>query len=334
MKILVTGATGFIGQQLVKALIDHGHNIVTPVRRKNSRLPLSVKQHIIEDLTEISLKNPPKIINQMLQDSDVVIHLAGRAHIIKESSLDPAKEFHKANCQATSIIATLAAHAGVKRFIFLSSIKANGENTQPNLPFQPDKIYSEITDPYGLSKLTAEQKLKNINKETGMEVVIIRPPLVYGPGAQANFSKLVTLVKKEIPLPFGNINNLRSLIGIENLIDFILLCSNPKASPKAANQTFLISDDQDVSTTELLYNISSAYNVRLRLISVPIFLLKACAIALGKNQEIDRLITSLQVDISKTKELLGWRPILTMEQQLEKMATSHQEKEREHETQL
>lgn len=238
---------------------------------------------------------------------------------MKEGSGDPLAEYRRVNVQGTLALARQAAQAGVRRFIFLSSIKVNGERTGNGKSFcEADLPLPE--DAYGLSKLEAEQGLMPLTQETGMEIVIIRPPLVYGPGVKGNFASMVRWVRKGIPLPFGAVRNKRSLVALENLVNFITLCADPERSPRAANEVFLISDGEDVSTTELLRKVACAYGVSPRLLPVPVGLLRIAAGVLGKRAVADRLLGSLVVDSSKARELLGWKPVISMDEQLRKMA--------------
>ncbi|MBL1353048.1 MAG: NAD-dependent epimerase/dehydratase family protein, partial [Zetaproteobacteria bacterium] len=206
-----------------------------------------------------------------------------------------------------------------KRFVFISSIKVNGETTTGKPPFLPSDTYI-TTDPYGLSKLEAEQGLFKLAQETGMEVVVIRPPLIYGSNVKANFRKLIETVDKGVPLPLGAVHNQRSLVALDNLVDFIMLCAE---HPKAANETFLISDDDDVSTTLLLQRIAKALDKPSRLIPVPVGLMRFTARLVGKADVAERLFGSLQVNSSKAQTLLGWQPVISMDQQLKKTVEAY-----------
>jgi len=229
-----------------------------------------------------------------------------------ESDGESLSAFRSVNVVVTLNLAKLAASAGVKRFVFISTIKVNGEATVLGEPFQADDLPAP-EDAYGLSKLEAEQGLKLLAAETGMEVVIIRPPLVYGRGVRGNFGSMIKLVEKEIPLPFGAIHNKRSLVGIDNLVDLIVRCID---HPAAANQVFLAGDGQDLSTPELVRSLATAMGKRTRLISLPTGVLKFSATLLGKRALADRLLGSLQVDITKTRELLEWQPRHSVEEGL------------------
>ena len=225
---------------------------------------------------------------------------------------DPLAEYRKVNVQGTLNLARQAVAAGARRFVFLSSIKVNGETTARETPFQAGDVPLP-EDAYGISKLEAEQGLMQLAAETGMEVVIIRPPLVYGPGVKGNFASMIKLVDKGIPLPFGAVDNKRSLIGIDNLVDLIIRCIDHHS---AANQVFLAGDGADLSTTELLRGVGRAMGKPARLIPVPAGMLQLGATLLGKKAMAQRLLGSLQVDISKTCELLDWKPPYTVEEGL------------------
>lgn len=236
---------------------------------------------------------------------DTVIHLAARVHMMNDTSTDPLAEFRRVNTEGTLNLARQAAEAGVRRFIFLSSVKVNGETG-----FFRESDVEDPQDPYAISKCEAEQGLRRIAAETGMAVVIIRPPLVYGPGVKANFQSLMRAVGKGVPLPLGAIDNRRSLVGIDNLVDLIVTCID---HPAAANETFLVSDGEDLSTPELVRRIARALGKPARLFPVSPALLKAAATLLGRREAVERLLSSLQVDISKTRDLLGWRPPVSVD---------------------
>jgi nucleoside-diphosphate-sugar epimerase len=250
--------------------------------------------------------------SDVLKGCEIVVHLAARAHIMKESVYDPLVEFRRVNVRGTLTLARQAALAGVPRFVFVSSIGVNGVQSAPG------KAFSEADQPnphnaYALSKWEAEQDLLRIATETGMEVVIIRPPLVYGGNAPGNFGALMRAVQRGWPLPLGAVHNQRSLVALDNLVDFIITCIN---HPQAANQTFLVSDGQDLSTTELVRGMSKAAGVTSRLLPVPLWALQAGATLLGKGDAVQRLCGNLQVDISKARNLLGWVPPVSVEEGL------------------
>ena len=312
MNILLTGATGFLGSRLATDLQSQSGVTMT----------LAVRS-----LTEISAVNTIKVEglsadtdwSAALVNQDVVIHAAARAHIMKDEMLDPLTEYRKINVDGTLTLAQQASLSGVKRFIFISSIKVNGEGAHLGRPYTPEDSPAP-EDSYGISKFEAEVGLLKLAAESEMEVVIIRPPLVYGPGVKANFASMISWVKKGIPLPFGSVDNKRSLIALDNLIDFILLCTDRARSPKAANQVFLVSDGEDVSTTRLLRKVARAYGAKARLLPVPVSLMRLAAKLLRKSDMADRLFGDLQVDSSKALDLLGWSPVVTIDEQLRKMA--------------
>jgi nucleoside-diphosphate-sugar epimerase len=244
-------------------------------------------------------------LDTLLSGISVVIHTAARVHIMHDASADPQAAYRAMNTVATLRLAAQAASQGVKRFIFLSSIKVNGEETRPGKPFTADDTPNP-QDAYSQSKLEAELGLRQIAEQTGMEVVIVRAPLVYGPGVKANFAAMMKWVAKEWPLPLGRIrSNRRSMVGIDNLIDLLLVCTQ---HPAAANHTFLVSDDEDLSTAALITRLATSMRRSAKLLPVPEWLLLAGAKLLGQDTVIQRLLGSLQVDITKTKMLLDWSP--------------------------
>lgn len=313
MKVFVTGATGFVGKALINELLNAGHNIVAGVRNYSVELPVEVEQKLVGDLSLLSEQNT---IIDTLKKIDVVIHTAARVHIMQDKAADPLTEFRKMNVNATLALAKQSVSAGVKRFVFISSIKVNGESTNNRQAFrETDKPAPE--DAYGQSKLEAEQILFEMGQTMPMEVVVIRSPLIYGPGVKANFASMIKIIKKGIPLPFGAIHNERSILAIDNLVDFLRLCI---VHPAAANQVFLMADGKDVSTTELVTKIAKAYQRPVRLIPVPASWMIFIAKLTNKNNISDRLFGNLQIDITKAQQLLGWKPVVSMEQQLNKMA--------------
>lgn len=308
MNVFITGGTGFIGRALVADLLIKGCVVSALVRVEQPGFADGVKQVMVKDI--ISENNWPC----KLKGIDVVIHLAGRAHMMKDSAPNPLEQFRLVNTRATLELAKQAAKVGAKRFVFISSIKVNGEVTEKGVPFQPeDKCLPH--DPYALSKYEAEQGLLLLAKETGMEVVIIRPPLVYGPGVRANFASMITWVQRGLPLPFGAINNRRSLLALDNLVSFIGCCIQ---APKAANEVFLVADAEDLSTTELLQKVSKVFGRKSCLLAIPVSWLTCLARLLGKGDVMHKLCDSLQVDSSKAEKLLGWEPVVTMDEALKK----------------
>jgi UDP-glucose 4-epimerase len=234
---------------------------------------------------------------------------------VKETAPDPLAKFRDVNTEGTLALAEQAYHLGVKRFVFVSSIKVNGEITKPGNPFSTQDIPAPVSH-YGISKMEAEKGLMVLSAKTGMEIVIIRPPLVYGPGVKGNFAHMVYWLKKGTPLPFGAIHNQRSFVALDNLVDLLVTCID---HPAAANEIFFVSDDEDVSTTELLHRLGRAIGCPARLIPIPEKLLQAAATLFGRQDIATRLCGSLQVDIEKTKNLLDWTPPLTLDAGLRKI---------------
>jgi len=308
MKLLLTGATGFLGNRLVE---------VVQQQRSNTQLSCAVRRHIKDlpgQIFQIDGLDRTTDWSAAVRGQNVVIHAAARAHVMKDSATDPLAEYRRVNVDGTLNLARQAAEAGVERFIFISSIKVNGEKTEKGCPFTADAI-PEPQDDYGISKWEAEQGLAQIASETGMEFVVIRPTLVYGPSVKGNFAKLITFLDKGLPLPFGAVDNQRSLIALDNLIDLIMTCAD---HPNAKNQVFLASDGEDVSTTTLLRELALAMGKSARLMPVPVDWLTFGARLLGKEAVAQRVLGSLQVDISKAQDLLGWQPPLTLRAGLSK----------------
>lgn len=309
-KLVVTGASGFVGRALASRLLVEGEQVLGLSRNEVKMGFPAAKVPSLDDA---------KALKQPLNGAEVVIHCAARVHVMQDTADDPLSVFRQVNRDMTLALARLAAESGVRRFVFLSSIKVNGESTSGRHPFQPDE-HACPEDPYGISKLEAERGLRELASETGMEVVIIRPPLVYGPGVKGNFASMIGLVEKGLPLPLGAIHNKRSLVALDNLVDLIITCID---HPAAANQVFLAGDGEDFSTTELLRTVAGAMGKPSRLVPVPAGLLMAGATMLGKKPVAQRLLGSLQVDISKARTLLGWEPPLTVEQGLKRCFADH-----------
>ncbi len=315
-KILLTGASGFIGGAVYKYLLEHDvHELIVTTRSSlNHSDPFN-------SVVEINAIDASTDWTDALRFVNVVIHSAARAHIMNDIAVDPLAEFRKVNTEGTINLARQAAASGVKRFIFISSIKVNGEQTILGQPYKVEDSPAPC-DAYGVSKMEAEIGLRALAEKTNMEVVIIRPVLVYGPGVKANFLNMMSWLNQSIPLPLGAIHNKRSLVALDNLVDLINVCID---HPKAANQTFLISDDEDLSTTELLQRMAKALHKSAWLLPVPSSLLKVCASLLGKRSIAQRLCGSLQVDIGKTRKLLNWAPPTSVDNALLKSAKYFQE---------
>ena len=316
--ILVTGASGFVGTALCESLQSSEWHILGAVRKLNqAKLHCQIKYKEIET-GDISIKTDWL---ESLRDITHVVHLAARVHVMHEKSADPLAEFRRINVDATVNLAKQASSVGVKRFIYLSSIKVNGEFTEDGQPFTADDVPAP-EDPYGISKLEAEEALRQIALETGMEVIIVRPPMVYGPGVKANFDSMMHWLRRGVPLPLGALtHNKRSMVALGNFIDLITVCLN---HPAAANQTLLVSDGEDLSTTDLLQRTATALEMHARLFSVPPVLLKLMAKLLGKEAVYQRLCGSLQIDMTKTQQLLNWRPPLSVQEGLSLAARGDQ----------
>lgn len=311
MRVLLTGATGFVGRRLVGRLSTSSDvEVVLALRSVAPKAPIGTITASVKGLAPDTNWQPA------LDGISIVIHAAARVHVMKDTAADSLAEFRSVNVEGTLNLARQAARSGVERFIFISSIKVNGETTQLGKPYLADDFPAPV-DPYGISKMEAERGLREIAAQTGMEVVIIRPPLVYGPGVKANFLAMMRWLWRGIPLPLGSIHNRRSLVALDNLVDLIVTCVD---HPAAANQTFLVSDGEDVSTTQLLRRMGDALGKPARLIPVPAGVLKFGAALLGKPEVAQRLCGSLQVDISKTRELLGWNPPVSLDEGLRQTA--------------
>lgn len=299
MGVLVTGASGFVGRAVCAELVNRGWSVRATLRSSESVPPAGTEPHIAGDIRSASWP---------LANVDTVVHLAAIAHQLGGQDADEV--YHAINCAATERLARAAAQAGVKRFVFMSSIKVNGERTAIDRPFRAGDA-PQPEDRYACSKHEAERALAGVAAETGLEVVILRPPLVYGPGVRANFLRLVRLVERGWPLPLGAVHNRRSLIYLGNLVDLVATAAT---SPAAAGRTLLAADGEDLSTPQLVQHIARALNARPRLIAIPPGLLKLAGALTGMRGEIGRLVDSLVVDASETRSALGWQPPYTVAQ--------------------
>ncbi|RNC68867.1 MAG: SDR family oxidoreductase [Desulfuromonadales bacterium] len=307
-RVLVTGANGFIGTALCRVLRENSRFVRGGVRSLHFGGEL-----VADDYVALPLSAADDSWSAILSGVDTVVHLAARVHVMADESSDPAA-YRLANVAGTEHLAREAARAGVSRFIFLSSVKVNGEGR--------DTPYTEADepaplDPYGNSKWEAETTLRQVAAEAGLEVVIIRPPLVYGPRVKANFLRLLQIVRQGMPLPFTGINNRRSLIYLGNLVDAIITCVS---HPKAAGQTYLVSDGDDVSTPELVRRTGEALGRPARLFPFPPALMRLAGRLFGKAAAVERLLGSLAVDDSKIRRELGWKPPFTMKEGLKETA--------------
>jgi nucleoside-diphosphate-sugar epimerase len=307
MKVLVTGASGFVGSALCARLLVENWTVLGSVRQLPDKISAGVNYRLVSDMSGDTNWS------EILTGVNTVVHCAARVHIMRDTATDPLDVFREVNVKGTVRLAEQAVDGGVKRLVFISSLKVNGETTADH-PFRADDI-PEPTDPYSISKWEAEQALINIAAKTGLEVVIIRPPLVYGIGVRANFLRLMQAVKFGLPLPLDAIKNRRSLVALDNLVALIVTCLD---NNDAANQTFLVSDGEDLSTPELLRRTATAMKKSARLFPVSVPLLLKVAGILGKTDFALRLCSSLQADISKTRDLLGWTPPFTVNESLQK----------------
>jgi nucleoside-diphosphate-sugar epimerase len=296
MTILVTGATGFIGRALCPVLRGRGFEVRAAVRGWAGLAP-DIELAEIEDI------GPGTRWSAAVSGTDAIVHLAGRAHVLGRRSADEAAKVRALNVDGTSHLARAAARAGVRRFVFVSTAKVHGEEsagwpwTEEDSP-APQDLYAQ-------TKWEAEEALADVARTTSLEVVVLRPPLVYGPGVKANFLRLLRTVERGIPVPLGAVRNQRSLIYVGNLADAITLCLG---HPAAANRTFLVSDGEDVSTPELIRRVAAAMDRPARLVSVPVWMLRLGASLIGRGADFDRLAGDFALDASAIRRDLGWRP--------------------------
>lgn len=312
--ILVTGATGFVGGAVLRRMLADGrYSVVAAIRAGGSGLPAGMR------VVEVPCLASDTDWSAGLEAGGTVVHCAARAHVMNDQEADSLSVYRQVNVAGTLALARQAAEAGVRRFVFISSIKVNGERTMPGRPFRAVDAPAP-DDAYGVSKWEAEQGLLGLARETGMEVTVIRPPLVYGPSVKGNFATMLRWVARGVPLPLGAVrHNRRSLVGLDNLVDLIVTCLD---HPAAANQVFLAGDGEDLSTAALLERLAGALNRRVRFVAVPVWMLESAATLLGKRDIARRLCGSLQVDISKAREVLGWEPPVSVDEGLRQIAES------------
>lgn len=306
MKILVTGTNGFVGRELCRALTGVGHEVCGAVRR----VVENVELYGIEGV-EVGEVGPETDWSTALQNVSVVVHLAARVHVMRETAADALAEFRKTNTAGTENLARAAARMGVRRFVYISTIKVNGEETLGR-PFAETDL-PHPNDSYAISKFEAEQLLGKIGEDTGMEIVILRPPLVYGPKVKANFLRLMNWVDRGIPLPLASVENRRSMIYLGNFVDALITCAG---HPDAAGKTFLVSDGEDISTAQLVRNLARLMGKHSYLWPFPPALLRLSGRLVGRQDEVERLLGSLVIDSSKIRRELGWTPPFSMEQGL------------------
>ncbi|TAN58618.1 MAG: SDR family oxidoreductase [Magnetospirillum sp.] len=310
MKILITGATGFVGRPLCRRLVELGHEVAGAVR-PNARLPDGVTACKVAGLT------PTTDWGAAVAGRQAVVHLAARVHVMHDRSHDPLAEFRAANVAGTLHLAEQAAAAGIRHLVFMSSIKANGEETF-GTPFSPDT--AAPVDPYGISKLEAERGLAEIASRTGLGVTVLRPPLVYGPGVKGNFRALIDVVERGIPLPLACIANRRSLIGLGNLVDAVRACLDTPPPPNTL-RTFTLCDTETISTAQLIRSLAAALGRPARLLPVPVGLLRLAGRLMGKSAAVQRLTASLEVDPGAIATTIGWVPPESLDDGLK--ATAH-----------
>lgn len=306
MNILITGSNGFLGRYLCQYLSERNHSILAHTRQPQAF------DH--SNITNINFDLNDNLDSLDLSQVEAIIHCAGRAHIMNETAESPLKAYRQTNVQGTLNLAQKAVESGVKRFIYLSSIKVNGEETPIN-PFTPNDEFN-THDPYGLSKYEAEQALLSLAKTTNLEVVIIRPVLIYGPNVKANFKSMIALSAKKLPLPIGCLDNKRSMVSVYNLADLIDTCL---MHPNAKNQVFLASDQDDISVKQLFEKLAHCQNNKLLMLPVPKSLITLLASLVGKKAVASRLCSALVVDTSKNTQLLGWTAPYSVDASLEKM---------------
>ncbi|PCN59666.1 NAD-dependent epimerase/dehydratase family protein [Acinetobacter sp. YT-02] len=312
MKVLLTGSNGFLGQYLSQFLAEKGNSVLAHTRKAQTFDHPNIR-NINFDLND-------NLDNIDLNQIEVIIHCAGRAHVMNETAESPLEAYRQTNVQGTLNLAQKAVQSGVKRFIYLSSIKVNGEQTTTQAFHPNDDVHTD--DPYGLSKYEAEQALLALSQRSGLEVVIIRPVLIYGPNVKANFKSMVNLASKKLPLPIGCLDNKRSMVSVYNLADLIYTCMT---HPNANREVFLASDQDDISVKQLFAKLAKYQNNQLLMLPVPKSLISFLASLVGKKAVASRLCSELLVDTTKNTHLLGWRAPYNVDTSLEKMFnTAHQ----------
>lgn len=316
-RVLVTGASGFVGSALCRHFVASGLNVIGTVRNLPVSPVLGVDYRSVGELGTDTAWG-----DDIFTGVEVIVHCAARVHVINDRGQDSLMEFRRVNTLGTEALAQIAAKAGVRRLIFLSSVKVNGESSLPNLPIDESSPVNP-QDHYGISKLEAEQALFRITAETGLEVVILRPPMVYGPGVKGNFLRLFKIVDKGIPLPFSLANNQRSLINLNNLTDVIAACLT---DPAAAGKTYMVCDGEDISTAQLVTQMAHTLEKSVRLWPCPLRLIELAGMLAGRSDETSRLLGSLRINSKKIYSDLGWVPPYTLTQGLSQISAWHQRK--------
>lgn len=309
-KVAVTGASGFVGRALVEALAGDERFSCRARYRSPPSFQVPAEIFVAGDVAESW--------DAALRGADMVVHTIARTHVLRETAPDALAEYRRVNVAGTTMLARRAAEAGVRRFVFLSSIKVNGESTPADRPFRETDAPAPI-DAYGVSKLEAERALQALAEETGLEVVVLRPPLVYGPGVKGNLARLMRLVRARFPLPLGAVRNRRSMVGLDNLVSAIIACL---VAQNAAGQTYLVSDQHDLSTAELVALMARSMEHRANLWPVPLLLLRLAGRLAGRSDEVQRLVGSLRVDSSRLSDELGWAPHVPVEEGIRRMVAA------------
>ncbi len=306
-RVLLTGASGFVGRAVLGRLVHADRPLTLAVRSaERSSSDETVREFVVGDMTAHT------DWRGALENVDVVVHAAARAHVMREDTADPLKAFLSTNTDAALALARQAASAGIRRFVFVSSIKVHGERTRVDKPWRESDPFAP-EGPYAISKQRAERGLAALCSGSGMELVCIRPPLVYGPGARGNFLALTEAVRRGVVLPLGSIDNRRSLVGLDNLADLIMTCID---HPAAAGHSFFASDGEDLSTPDLVRRLAISMNRPARLLPCPLPLLQVFGTLLGRRDAVDRLCSSLRLDISLARDVLGWTPPVSVDEGL------------------
>jgi UDP-glucose 4-epimerase len=303
MRVAITGANGFVGRRLVAEFAADANEVIAAAREPIAELPLGVCWRQAPDLGSAS------DWGEVVCECDVLVHAAARVHVMQDAAEDRFAAYRAANVEGTVALARKAAREGVRRFLFISSVKVNGEGTMIGRPYRADDPPAPV-DPYGVSKAEAEAALFDLGSETGMEIIVVRPVLVYGPGVRANFAAMMKAIASGLPLPLGGVRNQRSLLFVGNLSDLVRRAA---VHPAAAGQVFLASDGNDLSTAEMARRLGTALGRRARLLPVHPALLRTAATAMGRSAQAQRLLGSLQVDLAPTRRLLGWDPPFSVE---------------------